>query len=286
MVTGIDIVREQLRIAGGEAALGRARTTSRSRGHAIEVRINAECPEPRLRCPRPARIDRWAAPRGHRRARRHRLLPGLDDRAVLRLAAGQGDRRAATTATHALRAHCGRALRHLRVEGVATTAGFALDVLEHPDVVAGRVHTRWVEEEFLPELDPDARRRPDGAHRVSSTRRCATASRALWGMRMRAGHILPVADAIDSAGYRVVDLTGSSMFEVLVRFRQEDPWQGLDAVRAAMPNIDPARGHAHQRRRRHGRHAGLDRRALGPARSPSTASTASGSSTACTTSTT
>ena len=56
---------------------------------------------------------------------------------------------------------------------------------------------------------------------------------SLWGMRMRAGHILPVADAIDSAGYRVVDLTGSSMFEVLVRFRQEDPWRGLDAIRAA-----------------------------------------------------
>ncbi|MGE5408815.1 MAG: hypothetical protein ACM3NV_09385 [Syntrophothermus sp.] len=57
-----------------------------------------------------------------------------------------------------------------------------------------------------------------------------------WGMRMRAGQILPIADAIDSAGYRVVDLTGSSIFEVLVRFRQEDPWKGLDAIRAALPN--------------------------------------------------
>lgn len=57
-----------------------------------------------------------------------------------------------------------------------------------------------------------------------------------WGMRMRAGHILPVAAAIDSAGYRVVDLTGSSIFEVLVRFRQDDPWKGLDAIRAALPH--------------------------------------------------
>jgi oxaloacetate decarboxylase alpha subunit len=56
---------------------------------------------------------------------------------------------------------------------------------------------------------------------------------SLWGMRMRAGQILPVADAIDSAGYRVVDLTGSSIFEVLVRFREENPWIGLDAIRAA-----------------------------------------------------
>ena len=59
---------------------------------------------------------------------------------------------------------------------------------------------------------------------------------SLWGMRMHAGHILPVADAIDSAGYRVVDLTGSSPFEVLVRFRQMDPWRSLDAVREALPN--------------------------------------------------
>ncbi|MFN8203174.1 MAG: hypothetical protein U0S48_11440 [Solirubrobacteraceae bacterium] len=58
---------------------------------------------------------------------------------------------------------------------------------------------------------------------------------SLWGMRMRAGHILPVAERIDRAGYRVVDLTGSSMFEVLVRFRQEDPWRGLDAIHAAFP---------------------------------------------------
>lgn len=60
---------------------------------------------------------------------------------------------------------------------------------------------------------------------------------SLWGMRMRPGHVLPVAEAINSAGYRVVDLTGSSPFEVLVRFRREDPWRGLDAVRAALPDV-------------------------------------------------
>jgi oxaloacetate decarboxylase alpha subunit len=57
-----------------------------------------------------------------------------------------------------------------------------------------------------------------------------------WGMRMQAGQVLPVADAIDSAGYRVVDLTGSSIFEVMVRFREENPWKGLDAIRAALPS--------------------------------------------------
>ena len=58
---------------------------------------------------------------------------------------------------------------------------------------------------------------------------------SLWGMRMRAGHVLPIAQAIDGAGYRVVDLTGSSPFEVQVRYNLEDPWAGLDAVRAALP---------------------------------------------------
>jgi oxaloacetate decarboxylase (Na+ extruding) subunit alpha len=58
---------------------------------------------------------------------------------------------------------------------------------------------------------------------------------SLWGMRIRAGHVLPMAPAIDGAGYRVVDLTGSSPFEVQVRYNLEDPWAGLDAVRAAFP---------------------------------------------------
>jgi oxaloacetate decarboxylase alpha subunit len=58
---------------------------------------------------------------------------------------------------------------------------------------------------------------------------------SLWGMRIRAGHVLPVAPALDAAGYRVVDLTGSSPFEVQVRYNLEDPWAGLDAARAAFP---------------------------------------------------
>ena len=57
---------------------------------------------------------------------------------------------------------------------------------------------------------------------------------SLWGMRMRAGHILPVAPLIDRTGYRIVDLTGSSIFEVLVRYCREDPWEGLDLISAAM----------------------------------------------------
>ena len=55
MITGIDLVREMMRIARGRAAAPAARPTSRSRGHAIEVRINAEDPAEELHARRPAR---------------------------------------------------------------------------------------------------------------------------------------------------------------------------------------------------------------------------------------
>jgi oxaloacetate decarboxylase alpha subunit len=58
---------------------------------------------------------------------------------------------------------------------------------------------------------------------------------SLWGMRMQAGHALPVASLIDRTGYRVIDLTGSSMFECLIKYCRENPWAGLDLLTAAMP---------------------------------------------------
>jgi oxaloacetate decarboxylase alpha subunit len=59
---------------------------------------------------------------------------------------------------------------------------------------------------------------------------------SLWGMRMQAGMALPVAPDIARAGFRVVDLTGSSHFEVLIRHCRENPWDMLDLLVAAMPN--------------------------------------------------
>lgn len=59
---------------------------------------------------------------------------------------------------------------------------------------------------------------------------------SLWGMRMQAGMALPVAPLVDKMGFRVVDLTGSSMFEVMIRHCQENPWEGLDLMVEAMPN--------------------------------------------------
>jgi oxaloacetate decarboxylase (Na+ extruding) subunit alpha len=59
---------------------------------------------------------------------------------------------------------------------------------------------------------------------------------SLWGMRMQAGMALPITPYIDQVGYRVVDLTGSSMFEVLIKYCREDPWVGLDLLINSMPN--------------------------------------------------
>jgi oxaloacetate decarboxylase alpha subunit len=59
---------------------------------------------------------------------------------------------------------------------------------------------------------------------------------SLWGMRMKTGMVADVAGLIDQAGFKVVDVTGSSMFECLVRYSKEDPWEGLDLWRQWMPN--------------------------------------------------
>ena len=58
---------------------------------------------------------------------------------------------------------------------------------------------------------------------------------SLWGMEMRCGMALPIAPTIDRTGFRVIDLTGSSMFEVSIRVNHENPWEGLDLLTQAMP---------------------------------------------------
>ncbi|MCW2724999.1 MAG: Pyruvate carboxylase, partial [Frankiales bacterium] len=59
---------------------------------------------------------------------------------------------------------------------------------------------------------------------------------SLWGMRIRAGMAADAATDLDRTGFRTVDVTGSSMFECMMRYSHEDPWQGLDLWREWMPN--------------------------------------------------
>lgn len=58
---------------------------------------------------------------------------------------------------------------------------------------------------------------------------------SLWGMRMQAGMAIPIASTLDRTGFRRIEFGGSNYFEVMVRYCQEDPWAGMDAVLEQMP---------------------------------------------------
>ena len=147
MVTGVDIVREQLRIAGGEP-LSVEQEQVDLQGHAVEVRVNAESPAQDF-MPTPGRIETWVAPIGSDVRVDTACFPGWTTTpyydSLLAKIITRGDDR-----DHAI-ATAREALKRLRVEGVETTAGFSHDLLGHPDVAAARTHTRWIEDEYLPE---------------------------------------------------------------------------------------------------------------------------------------
>jgi acetyl-CoA carboxylase biotin carboxylase subunit len=124
LVTGIDIVREQIRLAAGErlAATGRAPR----RGHAIEIRINAEDPA-RGFLPAPGVIARFEPPLGpgvrvDTAIRSGAEIPPYYDSLIAKLVVWDEGRDAAIGRTE-------RALRELVVDGIPTTRDVALDVL-------------------------------------------------------------------------------------------------------------------------------------------------------------
>jgi acetyl-CoA carboxylase biotin carboxylase subunit len=145
MVTGIDVVREQLRVAAG-LPLSFTQDEVEIRGHAIEVRVNAEDPE-RNFVPTPGRLERWAPPIGSFVRVDSACFPGWRvpphyDSLLAKVIVAGPDRDVAL-------ARMRHALDHLRVEGVSTTAPFVRALLGHPDVVGGRVSTRWLEDVYL-----------------------------------------------------------------------------------------------------------------------------------------
>jgi acetyl-CoA carboxylase, biotin carboxylase subunit len=146
MVTGIDIVRAQLRIAGG-APLSVQQPDVSIAGHAVEARVNAESPSHGF-MPTPGVLTVWAAPDGADVRVDTACFPGWRITpyydSLLAKVIARGEHR--DTAIDRLRS----ALSHLRVEGVQTNVAFTRDVLDDPDVRAGNVHTRWLEEVFMP----------------------------------------------------------------------------------------------------------------------------------------
>jgi len=150
-VTGIDIVREQIRIAAGE----RLELTGRAprRGHAIEVRINAEDPA-RGFVPTPGVVTRFRPPLGpgtrvDTAMREGSEIPPYYDSLVAKLIVADATRPLAI-------ARARRALSELEVEGISTTRQLALDVLDSAEFRSGEYSTSTLRdfEGRLPSLAP------------------------------------------------------------------------------------------------------------------------------------
>lgn len=61
---------------------------------------------------------------------------------------------------------------------------------------------------------------------------------SLWGMRLRGGMVERMAARMDEAGFRAIEVTGSSLMECSVRYSREDPWESLDLWRRWMPRSE------------------------------------------------
>ena len=146
-VTGIDLVREQFRIARGEVI---GTDDPVVRGHSIEFRINGEDPG-RGFLPAPGSLITWKMPSGpgvrvDAGFRAGDVIGGNFDSLLAKLVVTGKDR------TQALQ-RARRALAEFEVEGIATALTFHRVVVEEDDFApadgtAFRVHTRWIETEF------------------------------------------------------------------------------------------------------------------------------------------
>lgn len=145
MVTGIDLIQSQIRVAAGEPLPFR-QADIRLTGAAMECRINAEDPTKNFQ-PCPGHIKRLFVPGGFgvrfdSHAQAGYTVPPYYDSMIGKLIVHKPTREEAIACMI-------RGLKELQVEGIATTAAFQIRVLEHPAFVAGTVDTKWVERELL-----------------------------------------------------------------------------------------------------------------------------------------
>jgi acetyl-CoA carboxylase, biotin carboxylase subunit len=143
-VTGIDIVREQVRIAAGEPL--RQTGSAARRGHALEVRLNAEDPA-RGFAPAPGVIERFRPPLGPGvRVDTHvesgTVIPPQYDSLIAKLVVWDEDRSSAID-------RCLGALGELELRGIATTRDAAVEILRNGDFREGRYSTSFLDETEL-----------------------------------------------------------------------------------------------------------------------------------------
>jgi acetyl-CoA carboxylase biotin carboxylase subunit len=153
MTTGIDLVKEQIRVASG-LPLSLSQSDVRPSGHAIECRINAEFPQEGFR-PFPGRITDWRIPNEHGiRVDTHcypgYLVPPYYDSLLAKVISLGHDRQEAIE-------HMQSALENFFVSGLETTIPFHRFILNHEDFRRGKINTRWLEEILLEEYEQHER---------------------------------------------------------------------------------------------------------------------------------
>ena len=145
MVTGIDLIQEQIRIASGEP-LGYTQDDIRFQGAAIECRINAEDPSDGFR-PSPGTLTRFVQPGGFGvRLDTHvtvgYTIPPFYDSMIGKLIVHKPDRAAAIATMR-------RALDEFEIEGIKTTVPLYREVFKHFHFLKGNINTGFLEEYFL-----------------------------------------------------------------------------------------------------------------------------------------
>ena len=140
MVTGIDLVREQIRVASG-AVLGYTQKDVHFSGYAIECRINAEDPETFI--PSPGKIGSWHAPGGlsvrvDSGMYAGYTVPSCYDSMVAKLIVHGRSRNGALMRLK-------RALEEFVIEGISTTIPLHQKIITHPDFIDGQYNIHWLE---------------------------------------------------------------------------------------------------------------------------------------------
>ncbi len=168
-ITGINLVEWQIRVASGEPLpMTQDEVLAQRRGHAIEVRINAEDPAGGAFLPSPGRITRLDEPHGFGVRFDSGYHAGDEvsqyyDNLIAKLVVWGKDRPTAIARTIS-------ALEETKVEGVATTIPADLAILAHPDFVNVEHSTKWVEERLDLSSIAAAAPDPDGGESTSHNR--------------------------------------------------------------------------------------------------------------------